>query len=50
MIRIETLSGQPYDLIYLNETDTKYADILNHIMKNIKRPYPECPDNINCAQ
>ena len=41
MIQLETLSGQPYDKIYLNETDFKYSDIQNHIMKNIKRPYPE---------
>ena len=41
MIQIETLSGQPYDQIYLKETDSKYSDIQNHIMKNIKRPYPE---------
>ena len=41
MIQLETLSGQPYDKIYLNETDSKYSDIKNHIMKNIKRPYPE---------
>ena len=38
MIKLETLSGQPYDYIYLNETDSKYRDILEHI----KRPeYPE---------
>ena len=38
MIKIETLSGQPYDTIYLNENDSKYSDII----KNIKRPdYPE---------
>ena len=37
MIQLETLSGQPYDQIYLNETDFKYSDILEHI----KRPYPE---------
>ena len=41
MIQIETLSGQPYDTIYLNETDNKYADIRKHILENIKRPYPE---------
>ena len=41
MIKIETLSGQPYDQIYLNETDSKYFDIKKHIMKNIKIPYPE---------
>ena len=37
MIQLETLSGQPYDTVYLNETDSKYRDILEHI----KRPYPE---------
>ena len=37
MIQLETLSGQPYDKIYLNETDSKYGDILEHI----KRPYTE---------
>ena len=38
MIQLETLSGQQYDQIYLNETDSKYRDILEHI----KRPeYPE---------
>ena len=38
MIQLETLSGQPYAKIYLNETDSKYYDILEHI----KRPeYPE---------
>ena len=38
MIQIETLSGQPYDTVYLNETDSKYSDIRKHI----KRPdYPE---------
>ena len=38
MIKLETLSGQPYDNIYLNETDSKYS----HILENIKRPdYPE---------
>ena len=45
MIHIETLSGQPYETIYLNETDTKYSDIQNNIMKNIKRQYPELPNN-----
>ena len=40
MIQLETLSGQPYDKIYLNEHDTIYRDIRNHIMKNIKK-YPE---------
>ena len=38
MIKLETLSGQPYDTIYLNEHDTIYK----HILKHIKRPdYPE---------
>ena len=38
MIKLETLSGQPYDNIYLNEQDTIYK----HILKHIKRPdYPE---------
>ena len=36
MIKIETLSGQPYDTIYLNETDKTYRDIINHI----KLDYP----------
>ena len=41
-MQIETLSGQPYDTIYLNENDSKYYDIKKNIMKNIKRPdYPE---------
>ena len=35
MIKLETLSGQPYDNIYLNETDSKYS----HILEHIKRPY-----------
>ena len=29
MIQLETLSGNPYDTIYLNETDSKYRDIPN---------------------
>ena len=38
MIQLETLSGQIYDTVYLNETDNKYGDIV----KYIKRPnYPE---------
>ena len=45
MIQIETLSGQPYETIYLNETDSKYSDILNHVLKNLKRPCLEYPDN-----
>ena len=38
MIQLETLSGQPYDTIYLNETDNKYGDILEHIKRS---DYPE---------
>ena len=34
MINIETLSGQPYDTVYLNETDSKYRDILEHIKRH----------------
>ena len=42
MIKLETLSGHPYDTVYLNETDSKYSDIRKHI----KRPdYPELPKN-----
>ena len=38
MIQLETLSGKPYERVYLKETDSKYGDILEHI----KRPdYPE---------
>ena len=33
MIQLETLSGKPYDTIYLKETDSKYGDILEHIKK-----------------
>ena len=40
MIQIETLSGQPYDTIYLNETDSKYSDIIKHVKKPFK-DYPE---------
>ena len=44
MIQLETLSGKPYERVYLKETDSKYGDILEHI----KRPdYPEYnPSNI----
>ena len=38
MIQLKTLSGQPYDTIYLNETDNKYGDILEHIKRS---DYPE---------
>ena len=38
MIQLETLSGQPYDKIYLKETDSKYRDILEHIKRH---DYPE---------
>ena len=44
MIKIETFSGKPYDTIYLKEFDNKYSDIQNHVLKNIKRPYPEHPE------
>ena len=47
MIRLETLSGKPYENIYLNETDSKYSNIMNHILKTIKRPYPELYRNKN---
>ena len=41
MIQLETLSGQLYDKIWLNESENKYSDIEKHILKKSKNPYPE---------
>ena len=38
MIKLETLSGKPYDQIYLNETDTIY---MKHVKKPWNKDYPE---------
>ena len=39
MIQLETLSGEIYQQIYVNETDEKYRDIIKYI--RIPTNYPE---------